>query len=218
MVVSSSQRVRTDTWVEATWDEFVKVAYDSLYSDGRAYFDAGEMRIEMASLGVAHSRQNSVVCNVVTFFAACKDMDITSYTNGSFHRNDEKEFQPDIAFYIGDGANYLPPQNNSPINIELCGLPSLVVEVGASSLKDDLGRKRLLYERVGIEEYWVVDVETRKVTAFSISDDARSGSIRVSSVLPGLEIDFVEEALRRSQRENDGVIARWLMKTFEQGA
>ena len=177
----------------------------------------GEMRIEMASLGVGRSRQNSVVSNVITLFAVCKDMDITSYTNGSFHRAGEKEFQPDIAFYIREGAKYLPPQNNAPINIELCGLPNLVVEVGASSLKDDLGRKRLMYERIGIEEYWVVDVDAREVIV-AIDGDARSGQIRRSVVLPGLETNLVDEALGRSQTENDGAIARWLMKTFSQDA
>ena len=141
MVVSSSKRVLTDRWVPATWEKFSEIASDDLYSDGRAYFDAGEMRIEMASSGVGHSRQNSVVSNVITLFAACKDMDITSYTNGSFHQEREKEFQPDIAFYVGEGTKYLPPQNNSPVNIELCGLPNLVVEVGASSLEDDLGSR-----------------------------------------------------------------------------
>ena len=216
MVVSSSKRIVLDKWVPATWERFVEVANDDLYSDGCAYFDAGEMRIEMASLGVGHSRQNSVVSNVITLFAACKDMDITSYTNGSFHREGEKEFQPDIAFYIGEGAKYLPPQNNSPISIELCGLPNLVVEVGASSLEDDLGRKRLMYERIGIEEYWVVDVEAKELIAFAIDSDGRSGRIWQSAVLPELETSLVDEALRRSQTENDGTITRWLMKTFSQ--
>ena len=45
-------------------------------------------------------------------------------------------------------------------------------------------------------------------------EDERSGQIRTSGVLPGLEMDLIEEALRRSQTENDGAITQWLMKTF----
>jgi len=40
-----------------------------------------------------------------------------------------------------------------------------VVEVGASSLSDDLERKQLLYKRLGVQEYWVVDVAAGQVTA-----------------------------------------------------
>ena len=215
MVVSPSQRVLTDTWVEATWDEFVAIAYDPSYIEGKAYFDAGDMRIEMASLGTGHGRQNGVVWDAVTFFVAARKLDVAKYVNSSFSKQGEREVQPDAAFYIGEGAKYLPPQNNSPVNIDLFGPPTLVVEVGASSFSDDLGRKRIMYERLGVQEYWVVDVEGRKVVAFSI-DSGRSGQIRVSAVLPGLEIDVIEEALRRSQTENDGAIAQWLIKTFKQ--
>ena len=164
MIVSSSKRILTDTWVRATWDEFVAIAYeDSTYEEGRAYFDAGYMRIEMPSLGVGHSRQNGVVWDVITFFSAARELDITKYINASFEKSGERECQPDAAFYIGEGAKYLPPQNNSPVNIDLFGPPSLMVEVGSTSLNDDLGRKRLLYERLGVKEYWVVDVEAQGV-------------------------------------------------------
>ena len=214
MVVSSSKRALTDRWIKASWKEFIATAYSSEYVDCFAYFDSGMMRIEMPSLGVGHARQNCVVYDVITFFSAFQNLDITKYINASFRKSGEKEFQPDAAFYIGEGAKYLPPQNNSPMNIDLFGLPNLVVEVGATSIKDDLGLKRILYERIGIAEYWVVDVAMKEVIAFSIGEDSRSGVIRTSEVLPGLEIGLVEEALRRSEQENDGAIARWLMKIF----
>jgi Uma2 family endonuclease len=135
MVVSSSQQILTDTWVKATWDEFVSVAYDDpAYTEGRAYFDAGYMRIEMASSGVAHGRQNGVVWDVITLFVLAKKLNIAKYANGSICKSGERGFQPDAAFYIGDTAKYLPPQNNSPLNIDLFGSPTLIVEVGASSL------------------------------------------------------------------------------------
>ena len=53
------------------------------------------------------------------------------------------------------------------------------------------------------------------VIAFSIADE-RSGEIQKSSVLPGLEIGIVEEALKRSANEDDGEINRWLLQIFSQ--
>ena len=42
----------------------------------------------------------------------------------------------------------------------------LVVEVSASSLRHDLGRKLRLYARTGVPEYWVADVKARRIVRF----------------------------------------------------
>jgi Uma2 family endonuclease len=80
-------------------------------------------------------------------------------------------------------------------------------------LEDDGDRKKTLYQRLGVEEYWVVNVSVGKVTAISLSS-AEKTTIRESQVLPGLEIALVEEALKRSQSEDDGAISRWLLATL----
>jgi hypothetical protein len=51
------------------------------------------------------------------------------------------------------------------------------------------------------------------VIAFSIAD-GWSGEIHESQVLPGLSIALVEEALQRSQTQDDGDINRWLLQSF----
>ncbi|MGB3264296.1 MAG: Uma2 family endonuclease, partial [Microcoleus sp.] len=84
------------------------------------------------------------------------------------------------------------------------------------SFNDDLGSKRLLYESAGIAEYWVDRANTREVFAFAINNGG-SGRIQESRVLPGLQIGLVEEALNRSQTQDDGEINRWLIQTFSQG-
>lgn len=42
----------------------------------------------------------------------------------------------------------------------------LVLEVSASSLRHDLGRKLQLYARTGVPEYWVADVAGRRLLRF----------------------------------------------------
>jgi Putative restriction endonuclease len=123
-----------------------------------------------------------------------------------------QECQPDLAFYTGAEFTF-PPKTSAPVDVNQYGPPTLVIEISASSLNDDLGHKRLLYERLGVREYWVADVEQSKVIAFEVSE-GRSGQIRKSKVLPGLLMDVVEEALRRSQTEDDGTVNRWLLQTF----
>ncbi len=212
MALSTSRQLQTDTWVKATWEEFVAVMAEPQYEGCRGYFDNGFMRVEMAPLGPGHSRQDSVISKVISIFAMVGELRIAEFPNCSFYKSGVRGCQPDTAFYIGADFQ-LPPQNNSPIDIEVFGPPALAVEIGATTFKDDLGAKRLLYERLGVLEYWVVNVAERDVIAFSICE-RRSGEIQTSEVLPGLEISLVEEALGRSQTEDDTTLMRWLMETL----
>jgi hypothetical protein len=43
-----------------------------------------------------------------------------------------------------------------------------------------------------------------------------SRQIRVSEVLPGLEMSIIEEALRRNQTEDDTEVSHWLMQVLRQ--
>jgi Uma2 family endonuclease len=212
MVLSTRQQIQTDAWVKATWDEFAVAMDDPQYAEGRGYFDHGYLRIEMAPLGPGHGRHNTIVTQLVGLFGALRNLRLAGYTNCSFYKPGERGCQPDVAFYIGDSFQ-LPPQDNAPVDVTVYGPPTLAIEVGASSFKDDLGAKRLLYERLGVAEYWVVDVANCAVIAFSVAE-GRSGEIAVSEVLPELQIAVVEEALVRSQHEDDSTLLRWLMETL----
>jgi len=204
----------SDTWLKATWEEFVALADHSDYANGRFYYDQGYMRIEMSPLGSAHSQDNSIISTAIILFGIAKTIPIKELSNASFRKTGIRECQPDLAFYIGAALRF-PPRNNAPINLNELEPPTLVVEVAASSLNDDLGAKRLLYERLGVQEYWVVNVQERKVIAFSVAEE-RSGQIQTSQVLPGLDISLVEEVLQRSQTEDDVAISRWLLATLSQ--
>ncbi|HCF26326.1 MAG TPA: hypothetical protein DEV81_03735, partial [Cyanobacteria bacterium UBA11049] len=176
------QTLETDTWVKASWEEFLALAENPDYEKGKFYYYRGYMRIEMSPIGSIHSQDNSIIYNVISLYATVKNIRIKGLINGSFRKPGIKEFQPDLAFYIGSEFRF-PPRTNSPIDLQEFEPPTLVVEFGATSLNDDLGRKRLLYERAGIPEYWVVDVKADDVIAFEISQ-GRSGEIQESRVLP----------------------------------
>ena len=103
--------------------------------------------------------------------------------------------------------------NNSPVNINELAAPTLVVEVAASSINDDLGFKRLLYERLGVGEYWVMDANNHDIIALEIID-CGSRRIEESKVLPGLQISTVQEAIQRSLTQDDGEVNRWLLQIF----
>lgn len=73
----------------------------------------------------------------------------------------------------------------------------IMIEVSASSLRHDLGRKLRLYARTGVPEYWVVDVHGRTIIRFHSpagEDYAERatfafGAAVPSATIPGLTVD-----------------------------
>ena len=73
----------------------------------------------------------------------------------------------------------------------------LLVEVSASSLRHDLGRKLRLYARTGVPEYWVADVDGRRIIRFhapageTYAERAEFafGETIPSATIPGLTVD-----------------------------
>lgn len=109
---------------------------------------------------------------------------------------------------MGDRARLIP-RGTSIIDLDRYPAPDLAIEVAGSSLLTDQGAKRLLYEDLQISEYWVVEVQSAQILAYSVAD---RGSKRIdgSQVLPGLTIVLLEEALRRSQETDQAQAGAWL--------
>jgi Uma2 family endonuclease len=207
----------TDIWVRATWDEFLTVSTQSEEDKTRCYYDNGWMRIETMGVGAGHSQDNTLIAQVVSLYGTIKGLSVKGlavkgFTNGSFHREGEQECQPDMAFYLGDDIpNPFPPKTKDPVNVDRHGPPTLVIEIASTSLNDDLGRKRLLYERLGVREYWIIDVFGLAILAFAIENQG-SRQIQTSQVLTDLPMSLIATALSRSQTEDDTAISRWFMQ------
>ncbi|MCX7044711.1 MAG: Uma2 family endonuclease [Candidatus Sumerlaeota bacterium] len=80
-----------------------------------------------------------------------------------------------------------------------CGAPEFVVEIlSRSSITHDTVRKVALYEKFGVQEYWIVDPDTRRITIRLLDADGRFGKPQVRegagqlavATLPGLSIDL----------------------------
>ncbi|MCT7949357.1 Uma2 family endonuclease [Ancylothrix sp. C2] len=211
-MIITEQNIGTDNWVKVSWEEFLALANEPKYEKAKFYYYQGYMRVEMSPVGPRHGRRNSIIPYVVAYFAAIRNIVFVEFSNTSFRKAGLDEFQPDVAFYIGSDLK-IPDDSDSPVDLNQYDPPTLVVEIAASSLSEDLGRKRLLYERANVREYWVVDAIDLKVIAFGMGE-GRSGEIKESQVLPGLSIAIVEEAVQRSREGDNGEILRWLIQTF----
>lgn len=204
----------TDAWVHATWDEYVRAIEDPAYEKAKGYYYNGKMRIEMSPVGNDHSRDHSIIIYAVHLFAAIKDIDLNGHDNCTYRKSGFDEAQPDGSYYIGKNADVIP-WGTTIIDLDHYPPPTLVIEVANTSLSDDKGDKRLLYEELGVAEYWIIDVQNVEVIAFAM-ENRGSRRITQSQVLPILAISLLEEAFRRTRQMNHGKVSTWLLSQFQQ--
>jgi Uma2 family endonuclease len=113
------------------------------------------------------------------------------------HLSDLNVYQPDLLFIRRDNAAIIEEHG-----IE--GAPDLVVEIlSKTSGKYDLGPKRSVYARTGVEELWIVDPAKRTLALYRLSENADTpvATYRVkqqftSTLLPGLTIDLAAVFVR----------------------
>jgi len=105
------------------------------------------------------------------------------------HLSDINIYQPDLFFIRSENTAIIEEHG-----IE--GAPDLVVEIlSKTTEKYDLGIKRSVYARTGVEEMWIVDPAQRMVALYRLTENPatpaathRPGQSFASVLLPGLTI------------------------------
>ncbi|MBX2957740.1 MAG: Uma2 family endonuclease [Cyclobacteriaceae bacterium] len=80
--------------------------------------------------------------------------------------------------YLDDDANAVQPdilfiakENLSIIQGHVHGVPDLIIEIlSEGNPTHDTKRKKDLYEKFGVKEYWIIDPETRQATGYTFAD------------------------------------------------
>lgn len=204
----------SDAWVAATWEEYVQAIEDPACEKAKCYYHNGKVRIEMSPVGADHSKDHTIILVAVSLFASIKGIAMNGHDNCTYRKPGCQEAQPDVSYYIGENADIIPWGTNI-IDLDIYPPPTLAIEVANTSLADDKGEKRLLYEDINVAEYWIVDVQHVEIVAFAIADGG-SRRIAQSQVLPGLEFSLLEEALRRTRQMNQSSVIAWLLYQFQQ--
>jgi Uma2 family endonuclease len=209
-MISVQTTLPTDIWVSATWKEYEQAIASPAYVHAKSYYHNGQMRVEMSPVGPNHATDNSLIDILVNLFGIAKGLPMRSLSNCSYRKQGVRECQPDLSYYIGDRISF-SPQGSSVVDLDSTPAPDLAIEIADTSLADDLGIKRLLYEDVGVVEYWVVDVQQAHITAFRILPESASQRIAQSQVLPGFAIALLEEALQRSRQMDNSQVGAWFL-------
>ncbi|MEH2068122.1 MAG: Uma2 family endonuclease [Nostoc sp.] len=211
--MSQLQTQLTDTWICASWQEYEEAIANLLNEKAKSYYYKGHMRLEMAPVSFDHGQNHVVIIFAVTLFAALKRIPATGLDTTTFRKTGVQDCQPDVAYYLRERAQSIPT-GTGIVNLARYPAPDLIIEIAKTSLLDDLGTKRSLYEELGVSEYWVVDVQNAQFIAYSMADQG-SKRIQESQVFPGMTIATLEEALRRSREMKQSQVAAWLLSQFQ---
>jgi Uma2 family endonuclease len=212
-MIKLHEKLVINSWVKSDWSTYINIIDSPEHKKHQGYYYSGYMRIEDMPTGADHASDNGLIYLAVTLFCMAKGISLQGLIGCSYRKTGIRECQPDISFYIGDRAN-LAPTGKSVVNLDEQAIPNLVIEISNTTLEDDLGAKRLLYEEMGIAEYWVVDVQNTLIYAFTTIDRG-SKRIDTSLVLPALSIATITEALNLSKEQDQSQIGKWLMSQFQ---
>ena len=212
--MNSKAVIAPDTWVIASWNEYIQMIEAPGLEKAKGYYYNGRMKIEMPPVGNDHASDQTIIIFAVNLFASIKGIPLNGKDNCTYRKTGIQEVQPDVSYYIGENADVVP-YGTSIIDLNIYLRPDLAIEVANTSLADDKSEKRLLYEDVGVAEYWIIDVQNLQIIAFSIVEGG-SRRITQSQVLPGLEISLLEAALRRTRQMNQSLVGSWLLNQFQQ--
>ena len=105
---------------------------------------------------------------------------------------------PDIVYFTADRFARVVNEKHAT------AAPDLVVEIlSPGTRRRDKGRKRAVYDREGVQEYWIVDPDARLITALRrpragagltdvITAAAAGGGVLESPLFPGLQVPLRE--------------------------
>jgi Uma2 family endonuclease len=128
-----------------------------LQPDERVELLEGQI-IQMAAKGTAHS---AAVSRIGKLFRNQLGDQVLLRFQDPVQLNDYSEAEPDVAIVQPDPFGY---EDHHPRPAEVF----LLIEVSDSTLKFDREVKAPAYSRSGIQEYWVLDVNDRKLHVYRI--------------------------------------------------
>lgn len=109
--------------------------------------------------------------------------------------SDENVVQPDLLFVTTARAGIVTDDN-------IQGAPDLIVEIlSESTRRKDEVTKRKLYERFGVQEYWIMDPELEIVKIFKLAQQKYGRALELSKetndvlttdILPGFRLALTD--------------------------
>jgi Uma2 family endonuclease len=91
-------KIPTETWITASWDDYLKTIENATDEKGKSYYYRHQMRLEMTPIGNDHASDHNIVIYAINLFAALNNIDLNGKDNCTYRKTGVREAQPDISF------------------------------------------------------------------------------------------------------------------------
>ncbi|MBD0267845.1 MAG: Uma2 family endonuclease [Cyanobacteria bacterium Co-bin8] len=76
----------TDTWISATWEDYLEIPSNPTFEQAKGYYHEGYMRLEMSPIGNPHSRDHASIIGAIYLFAGLKNIDLDAHDNCTYRK------------------------------------------------------------------------------------------------------------------------------------
>jgi len=207
---------KSSQFENATWDEYL--TYRNYYPDEKIklYFIENKLLIEMGTEGINHASINQLFTLLIGFwFSQQADQNYTLLGGCLLEKPQKKSGAPDLVLYLGEDYPQWQTGERRYLDLDKWRSPDLVGEISDTTLAIDLDEKKHLYADLGIAEYWVIDVQAKRVFAFALKRNGKYKSIKNSVTLKDLPISLLNETLNRLETESNGMVANWFLQQIK---
>jgi Uma2 family endonuclease len=197
-------------WQPATWEDYLTVRDDPGIEWERIFFDNDYLFIDMGKEGVNHA----TICDLFTmlffiWFSQNPEQTFSSLGRCLLEKPKKRAGSPDLVLYLGENYPRWQPGERRYLNLNQWPVPNLVGEIADRTLAMDLDEKKQLYADLGIPEYWVIDVQGKRLFAFQLQENGKYQEYGESLALAGLPILLLEETLMQLDEGTNGSAALW---------
>jgi Uma2 family endonuclease len=209
-----SQPIRSmPQWVSMTWDEYEQWRDGPTSKNAQWYFDRNLFLVrDMGWEGIVHSQVKDLFIMLFVFwFSFHPDRIAQSMSGGLLEKPGLQAASPDLMLYVGPGSPEWQPGETRRIDLDRWRVPDLVGEVADTTLASDLDEMKQIYAALEIPEYWVIDVQGRRVLMFGLVA-GKYQEMETSRLMSGVTIGLLEETIDRWATGTNISAATWFMQ------
>lgn len=204
-------------WQQANWQDYLRFRDANNSEINRCFFNISYLFIEMGQEGLTHAKVSDLFIFLLVFWFS-RNPEIIAETFGRclMEKAPQQAAAPDLVLYVGDRIPVWQEGEPRRIDLHQWRVPDLVGEISDTTLAIDLDQKKRLYAALGIPEYWVIDAKGSQVLIFQLQDDGIYVETTASSVLKGLPVTILRQALQKLHQTTNVRAASWLMDQVDQ--